>query len=79
MAHSFTREELFELVWSKPMSKLAKELGVSDVGLAKACKRAGIPVPGLGYWTRVPPDPLKPQSREEGAVPRPLVPERSRS
>lgn len=54
MTHSFTREELYELVWPKPMSKLAKELGVSGVGLAKACKRIGIPVPGLGYWTKSP-------------------------
>ncbi len=53
MAHRFAREELYELVWSKPMSKLAKELGVSDVGLAKACKRIGIPVPGVGYWARL--------------------------
>jgi len=34
----FTREQLYEKVWSKPMSSLAKEWGISDVGLAKICK-----------------------------------------
>lgn len=53
MAHHFRREELHEMVWSKPISKIAKELAVSDVGLAKASRRAGIPVPGPGYWAKV--------------------------
>lgn len=32
------------------MSRLSKEFGLSDVGLAKLCKRHNIPRPGLGYW-----------------------------
>ena len=32
---TMTREELFELVWTTPMSKLAVRFGVSDVALAK--------------------------------------------
>jgi hypothetical protein len=47
------REELYELVWSEPMTKLAKRLGVSDRGLAKACTRSVIPVPPRGYWARL--------------------------
>lgn len=47
------RDELYEKVWTTPMQRLAKELGLSDVGLAKLCKRHGIPTPGRGYWTRV--------------------------
>jgi hypothetical protein len=53
MIHKFTRQALYDLVWSQPMSKLAKNLGVSDVAVAKACRRAGIPVPGVGYWAKV--------------------------
>lgn len=34
------------------MTKLAKEFGLSDVGLAKVCKRYEIPRPGVGYWTK---------------------------
>lgn len=35
------------------MSKLAKDIGVSDVAIAKACRRADIPTPGLGYWAKL--------------------------
>ncbi len=48
----FTREELYELVWSEPMIKLAARYGISGNGLAKACRRANIPVPERGYWAR---------------------------
>jgi hypothetical protein len=48
-----SREELYERVWTLPLRKLAPEFGISDVGLAKLCKRHSIPLPGLGYWTRV--------------------------
>lgn len=48
-----TREELYERVWSTPAIKLATELGISDVGLGKICKRMRIPKPPPGYWRRV--------------------------
>ncbi|RVQ55875.1 hypothetical protein [Sinorhizobium meliloti] len=35
------------------MNKLAVELGLSDQGLAKACRRYDIPVPPLGYWQKL--------------------------
>lgn len=50
---SLTREELYELVWAKPVIKIAKEFGISDVAVAKACRRHKIPLPGRGYWRRV--------------------------
>ena len=41
---SLTREELYELVWSMPATKLAQKLGVSDVAVIKRCdKLAEIP------------------------------------
>lgn len=48
-----TREELYDRVWSTPMSQLAAEFGISDVGLAKICKRLNVPVPHRGYWARI--------------------------
>jgi hypothetical protein len=51
--HRFTREKLYDLVWSESMSKLAARLGLSDRGLAKACARANVPVPGRGYWAKL--------------------------
>lgn len=47
-----TREQLYERVWAEPMQKLAPHYGISDVGLAKACKRLRVPVPGRGYWAK---------------------------
>lgn len=47
------RKQLYALVWEKPMTKLAIELGISDVGLAKACRRNGIPVPPRGHWAKL--------------------------
>lgn len=47
------REDLYHRVWTTPVSKLAKEMNISDVGLAKACRKAGIPLPPAGYWTKV--------------------------
>jgi len=48
-----SREELYEQVWSTPMVRLAKEYGLSDVGLAKICKKHQIPRPRVGYWAKV--------------------------
>lgn len=48
-----TRSQLYTLVWSKPMTHLAKEFDISDVGLAKVCRKHDIPLPGLGHWAKV--------------------------
>jgi hypothetical protein len=49
----YTRQELYDLVWTTPMVKLAKEFGLSDVGLRKICVRHDIPTPPLGYWAKL--------------------------
>jgi hypothetical protein len=50
---TLTREELFDLVWTKPMSRLAAEYSMSNVGLAKLCARHDIPTPPRGYWAKL--------------------------
>ena len=47
------RQKLYDEVWSTPMSRLAERYGISDVGLAKICKKLRIPVPGRGYWQKI--------------------------
>lgn len=47
-----SKEDLAKLVWQKPLSAIAKELGVSDKAVAKWCKQYNIEVPGRGYWTK---------------------------
>ena len=47
------RKELYQKVWEKPMTKLAQEYGISDVGLKKICKHLNVPTPPRGYWAKV--------------------------
>ena len=61
-----TRAELYEKVWATPVRTLAKEFGMSDVGLAKICRKHDIPVPPLGYWRKT--------ETGHNAVPPPLPP-----
>ena len=50
---SITRKELHRLVWKKPASQLKEKFGISDVAIAKACRRLEIPKPPRGYWARL--------------------------
>lgn len=52
VARVFTREEFYELVWSKPLTHLAKEFAISDVALHKICRKHDIPNPPLGWWAK---------------------------
>jgi hypothetical protein len=40
-------------VWDEPIQKIANRYGISNVGLAKICKRYAIPMPGRGYWQKL--------------------------
>lgn len=51
--HNLSREELYELVWSKPASLLAQEFVVSDVAITKLCRKLNIPKPTLGHWQKL--------------------------
>ena len=53
MSFRLTREQLYELVWSEPMHRLGKQIGISDVAIAKHCRRLGIPLPLRGYWNNL--------------------------
>src|SRR5882724_9856135 len=46
------RADLYTQVWTVPVQRLAKRFGLSDVGLAKVCRKFNIPVPPVGYWAR---------------------------
>lgn len=47
-----SREELQRLVWKYPTKVLAGRYGVSDVAIAKWCKKYGVNKPPRGYWAR---------------------------
>ena len=50
---TFTREQFYEKLWSTPTTKVANELGCSDVLIGKICKQYNIPKPYLGYWAKL--------------------------
>lgn len=52
-SNKISRQELYDLVWSKPMTALAKEYNISDNGLRKICKKLDIPLPQLGHWQKL--------------------------
>lgn len=47
-----TDEDLRHLVWTKPVSAIGKDLGVSGTAVRKRCLKLGIDVPGKGYWSK---------------------------
>jgi len=49
---SLTREELYEQVWTEPIVRVARRLGLSDRGLGKLCARYDVPVPARGWWAK---------------------------
>lgn len=42
---TWNREELYAEVWEKPLVKVAPKYGISDVALAKVCRKLQIPLP----------------------------------
>lgn len=40
-------------MWSKPLTKLSHEFGISDSRLGRICRDLKIPLPGMGYWRKV--------------------------
>ena len=53
MSIQLTRKELYDLVWERPVTKVAAELKVSDVALHKICRKHNIAVPPRGYWAKL--------------------------
>lgn len=84
-----SREELYRLVWSQPMTKVAEQFNVSGSYMARVCAILHVPRPERGYWAKLavgkapPPDPL-PEARpgdqlywsQDGRVQVPSKPQR---
>ena len=48
-----SRQRLFELVWAKPMTQLARQFSTPPKHLAEACDRHDIPRPNPGDWQKL--------------------------
>jgi hypothetical protein len=51
MRFDVDQQTLRRLVWSMPTTKVAQMFNVSDVAIAKRCKKYGIAKPPRGYWS----------------------------
>lgn len=49
---SLTRKQLYDMVWSTPMMRLARQFHCSSTWLARICREASVPVPPRGYWAK---------------------------
>jgi len=47
-----SRKELYEQVWTEPVTRPARRYGFSDVWLAKICRKNNMPGSPRGYWAR---------------------------
>ena len=47
------REELYQKVWERPVSEVAKDYSISDNALRKRCINLNIPLPERGYWAKL--------------------------
>jgi hypothetical protein len=47
-----SKEELNELIWSKPMTELSDQFGVSDRAIARWIKYYGLEKPPIGHWIK---------------------------
>lgn len=70
----FTRQELYEQVWERPASHIARDHGLLPKAITDACRMYDIPRPSSGYWTQrdfgkqVPRVPLPPKPDGEEVI-----------
>ena len=48
-----SRDELYRLAWTEPMSKIAEQFDVSGSYLARVCTLLNVPRPERGYWAKL--------------------------
>lgn len=51
-ASDLSREEIYALVWERPLNPVGAELGLNGPRLAKLCTKRQIPYPPPGYWQK---------------------------
>lgn len=66
LTKTLKREELFELVWKVPATKLADQYKIPYPDFKKICDHAAVPIPGSGYWSKL---------RAGKPVPNPVLPQ----
>ena len=49
---TITRRELYDLLWSKSISKISKETNIKESIIRGICQTYKIPLPINGYWSK---------------------------
>jgi hypothetical protein len=50
---TLSRKELYDLVWSEPVSSILKKYFLTDPEFRKICSSMDIPLPKSGHWQKV--------------------------
>ena len=53
MSVDVTRQELYDLVWARPIIHVAKDFGISGSMLCRICTDRNVPRPPRGYWANL--------------------------
>ena len=48
-----SRKELYDLVWSTPLSKITLQYAYNNDGIKKICKQFDVPMPKASYWSKI--------------------------
>ncbi len=52
MIETITRKQLYDLIWSKPLTKVQLEVGLTYNQIKNICNEKKIPIPGSGFWIK---------------------------
>ena len=52
LTKTYSRQELLDIIWSKPTREVAEDIGVSTAAISTHCKDNDIPAPPRGHWLR---------------------------
>jgi hypothetical protein len=50
---TINRQDLYNLIWSEPMSVLIKKYNTSYGKIRKICEKMNIPIPANGHWSKI--------------------------
>lgn len=53
LKYKYSRQELYETLWKKSVTQLARELDIEAAQIRKICKHYSIPLPRSGYWSKL--------------------------
>ena len=50
---TLTRKDLYEEVWTNPLTAFCQTYDVPEDGVESICRRLNVPMPGIGHWRKI--------------------------